>query len=523
MKIDGLLQGIPANLTQTADLLSRLHVGDVIRAQILDITVNEVLLKLLDGATFTASTTTPLDTDKKEFTNFLVKEMTDHKLVLEPIKKQVQPSPEGELKKQLEKMGLDADTAHMEIAREIKAQGLVLHKGLLENVLKLLDTYTQLEQSKAVFLAANKPNPQAADITTLERILQPRQQISNDLRQLVQLLGEEPPKQAVGEGLPVRVTDKGVLARPAAAQEVVVHEEVSMFLTKGEQDTSLTAAGKPILAGKPQESAMASVSAEINQETLLTAGEKVQGQKETVEQERENHYGKARSTAENVKDISGTADDKQELQLQSKRETLRQQVSKLFLDLDTLREDGTEIQPSAMYKKIAAAVAEIRSNLDTLPAALQQNIREVLDRVDNTVRFFNDISQQSLFLQIPILVNGRESTADLYVYRRKSGNRKGANDGFSVFLSLDTAYMGALDSFVSFENRNIQIQYRAADERVISLLKEHYKELYASLLEKGYKLVDVKYKMQEEEMDIMHAAGYMQQAFENRKNIDYRI
>jgi len=47
--------------TGALDILSRLDTGDTLRARVVDITANELLLKLFDGTLINAGTMTPID------------------------------------------------------------------------------------------------------------------------------------------------------------------------------------------------------------------------------------------------------------------------------------------------------------------------------------------------------------------------------------------------------------------------------------------------------------------------------
>jgi hypothetical protein len=67
--------------------LSKLNIGDVLKAHILEFTADQLLLKLMDGTTVTASSMVPLDVKKGDIVDFRVKEKTDSRIFIETVKK----------------------------------------------------------------------------------------------------------------------------------------------------------------------------------------------------------------------------------------------------------------------------------------------------------------------------------------------------------------------------------------------------------------------------------------------------
>jgi len=67
--------------TGALDILSRLDTGDTLRARVVDITANELLLKLFDGTLINAGTMTPIDAKKGELLDFIVKKQSEQSIV----------------------------------------------------------------------------------------------------------------------------------------------------------------------------------------------------------------------------------------------------------------------------------------------------------------------------------------------------------------------------------------------------------------------------------------------------------
>jgi hypothetical protein len=119
--------------------------------------------------------------------------------------------------------------------------------------------------------------------------------------------------------------------------------------------------------------------------------------------------------------------------------------------------------------------------------------------IDNAFRFFNQITTYDSVLQLPIMINKERTTGELYVMKRKKGRRKIDTENFTLFLSLSTNSLGIVESFLNASHRRITISFRVEDENLVKLVKDNYRVLYDGLMEKGYKLVEMKCRVLDKE------------------------
>ncbi len=64
MRITDMNSGQNLSIGNISDILSKLNVGDVLRAQIIESAANELFLKLFDGTTVKATAMVPIDVKK---------------------------------------------------------------------------------------------------------------------------------------------------------------------------------------------------------------------------------------------------------------------------------------------------------------------------------------------------------------------------------------------------------------------------------------------------------------------------
>ena len=85
MRIDGLAAGQINISNNNTDILNKLKPGDVIRAQVLENSGEELIIKLSDGSEVHANALTTINAKEGDFVNFVFKGTEGGKLVLESL------------------------------------------------------------------------------------------------------------------------------------------------------------------------------------------------------------------------------------------------------------------------------------------------------------------------------------------------------------------------------------------------------------------------------------------------------
>jgi hypothetical protein len=108
----------------------------------------------------------------------------------------------------------------------------------------------------------------------------------------------------------------------------------------------------------------------------------------------------------------------------------------------------------------------------------------------------------------------------------KKDSKKKAIDpeNVTMFISLDTVNLGKIDSLLNISKKNISLNMRLENAEIINFIKQNYKDLYYRLSEKGYKLVDVKYRLHGEEANIITVKEIVKKETQsNSISIDCRL
>jgi flagellar hook-length control protein FliK len=99
--------------------------------------------------------------------------------------------------------------------------------------------------------------------------------------------------------------------------------------------------------------------------------------------------------------------------------------------------------------------------------------------------------QQFTYLQIPVMLREKGTTAELYVFRR-NGKGKPVDPGATVvMIVLDTEHMGRVETVVRAEDKNVQLKMRVRDRRVAQMLEEKAALMDRALEETGFRLTQM--------------------------------
>lgn len=156
MRIDGLSNTPASNSANIADLLGRLDTGDVIKAKVLEITPNEVVLRLFDGSVLKAATAEGLEAKVGQTLTLSVTSKAEGTLFLETVKDPSQLSniKPHILKNMLEGLQIKPDAKNMALAAEFMKAGITISTALIDKAAGLMESFKGLNAEKAVFITS---------------------------------------------------------------------------------------------------------------------------------------------------------------------------------------------------------------------------------------------------------------------------------------------------------------------------------------------------------------------------------
>lgn len=550
MRIEGSFE--LSNNTGVSDIMLRLDVGDIVRAKVMEITGNDLVLKLFDGKTVNATMMSYVDIKQGEIVEFILKNKSENRLFLETLKSigQKIPSLEEEIKNKLLELGLKPDKRNIEAATELKNNNTPLDREAIKKVLDAVVKFKDLTFDKAAFLVSKGISPGEKAIQSLNR-LSNGEKIEASLTQIMDSL--------------IGIDDKNLLSFIAKALESIdqKYEPVNPdfldanpeSINQKPQPSDATSEKQPvekqtapyfkIFENEPE-------GLSINKNLILSIKHKISefaisNEKGDIEPDKLIEYLKSNEPEfeqlynSNPKEVKTALDNllrklfeknekvENEALAQNKpsekhdtdADKIRRSFEKMFVRVS---EDTKDMDVKKIYKSMYEKLDTLAKVLEASKVLGKEDILSRIDNLKSNMEFINDINRHSVYMQIPLNIKDNGTTGELYILKRDSKRKRIDPGNVTVFLSLDTKSLGLVESLISINKKNISLNMRFENREVIDLFKERFQELYNSLQEMGYRLVDIKYRVIEEKVNLLNANKILDSELNRAKKvIDFRI
>lgn len=556
MRIDGVSSGQIINISNISELLSKLNVGDVIRAQVLEITSGELLLKLFDGTTFSASAMIPVDAKKGDYVNFSVKSKNDKQLFLETANNQnikIPNSEETEIRKQLSALNIKPELKNIDILKEIKASDLPLTRETFNTVASLVRKFKDLNPAKAVFMMSGNIPAEEKNISNLTQLIAGKMKLGTQLEDLIASLKQvaEIPQEAEEQKTVIRLKlidlKTPIQGTDQDLNDVQTNYSNSSRKTEVAANKASNSMTHQESTGKSGGFSEAFPIKAIDSLLKLLDGNTFQTEvslpeiKSELEAFFSSYKEIAEDTAEKIITVlkSGIPAGEKKAVLHSlisepvseqnteKGNTAKGDIVKSLEDFlsglnpETLKKD---VDVKHLYKDLYSRLEEIKASTGNTGISNRNEILGKIETLQDSIRFLNLINNNNTYVQIPLNVQNRFMTAELYVLKKNKRRKKIDTGNATMFISLNTQSLGQVDSLVSINKKSISLNMRAENQKVIDFMKGNSRELYEGFLEKGYKLVDLRFRLSDETANVMTVDKIVSdEAKRARKAIDYKV
>jgi len=531
MRIGGVNPGGAAFPAGIAGIFDRLNIGDVVRARVIDILTNEILMKMFDGTTFTAVTVSDVrNITKGDFVEFIVTGKADGQLLVEllNVKKDHTSDKDSELVKLLESMGFKPDKTEIEIVKNLKSHEIPVQKETIKKIYNALKNYSELDIDKAVFLLSSNMEIEKNNISSLDKFINEKFKIGNALKELLELL-EEVPDDVFLKGVAddLELFDN-VQSSGNIDFEAFLEIRKGNSANKQENEQANVQSDRQVSAdeGNKQSAVLGEINGETveveQDETISAAAVKHFTGNKAVKTETEREVERQLiniSTNENDGINDGRIDENK------KASFFRKLFEKHFIrvDSETLSDD---LSITKNYKEIYRLLKVIRNNLEFQDShQYRDRISRMIDNIESGIRFLNELNNCHTYIHIPLKMWNENTTAELYVFKKKSGKKKINPEDSVVYISLDTINIGRVDTLISLKMKNISLNFAIEREEIMSYFKDNYISLYNRLLDKGYKLVNVSYTQMKDDVNITNVHKKIREIFgdKDKCTVDIRI
>jgi hypothetical protein len=166
-----------------------------------------------------------------------------------------------------------------------------------------------------------------------------------------------------------------------------------------------------------------------------------------------------------------------------------QEITGLFAKLDGNASDmGANIAKAAGAQQ--ASLAHIAAEIGSAAAA-SPDVTMQLNKIASHVRLIDNISQYA-YQQIPVQINDRNRTVELYVLNRGKNGKKINPNNANILIALDTDNMGHLETLINVTNKNLRLRFGVENPELVGFIDSFTTELSQAMQDIGYRLSDVR-------------------------------
>ena len=181
-----------------------------------------------------------------------------------------------------------------------------------------------------------------------------------------------------------------------------------------------------------------------------------------------------------------------------------------------------ELNAPAIKHEISRFLSALEERSELLPDAVRTASARAAREIGQSLRFIEQINDFSAYAQLPVIINGNKSTAELYVFNDSSDKKKIDPQNATAFISIATANIGCAEVFVKLIGKDAECDFGIEAQPGAALFKAGMPALAALLESEGYRLSRTSVNVQKGKKNILDIAK-IHQAMMSRYTLDKTI
>jgi hypothetical protein len=179
----------------------------------------------------------------------------------------------------------------------------------------------------------------------------------------------------------------------------------------------------------------------------------------------------------------------------------------------------------------AAIIEGIESKLENIKAMLESIVsarselgaeswNSILTNVKssaNDLKFFNSISGQYYYLDVPIKLNAEEYPCKLIVKDDRKSGKKIDSNNVKMAVSITTVNMGIIDAYIAVKEKNMKIDFKC-DEKWTKVFEMAKQKLWKALDNSVYN-ISINVSKREKAMNIVSCREFFEEARNSNINV----
>lgn len=137
-----------------------------------------------------------------------------------------------------------------------------------------------------------------------------------------------------------------------------------------------------------------------------------------------------------------------------------------------------------LYDKIEKQITNMEIILKT-SGVVNSKAEALADNIRGNIEFMNQINEAYTYVQVPLKMNEKNASGQLYVYTNKK-SMSNPDKELSAFLHLDLEHLGGTDVSIKMLHRKVTTNFYLDSDESYALVKQFLPVLEKRLQDKGY-------------------------------------
>ena len=436
-------------------LLQNIKIGDLFSVEIIDSMQKEIKLMLEDGSVFEATLNNALDLHIGEKVTFVVKDIVGKQVIMEAV-----TNDQG----QGQGSNIDVDNILKELNIEITETSQRAVKSLMQKMLPI-----------------NKDNIKQFEIGLKSSNL--------SMDSLLSMLENEIPitQSTLSQ---VEAYENGEIKLQGQLEQVIdniLESDNPEFLKKvhtilkealeSQQEGNLE--NKAYLDNRTNQASKADLPNLVKDPQIkLEAEDKLQLVEEIFD--KDGNLNRASLSSLNGENLT----------------EIKEKISNSFKELLFINPKNIRNNSDSKLKNIKELYKEIYKIADALEQIDDRGPRDerlsLYSNVKSNLEFLNIASKYDTIIHIPLLINNQYKHGELYIFNKEKKNKQSYKEA-SMLISLETLYLGTVESYIRKYNNQISVQFKTDSKEIEEIVKSKIDLLKVGLKNKGYDLSSVSY------------------------------
>lgn len=461
--------------------------GTVFQGDILDVRGSQVSIQV-GNSILNALLENGINVNIGDRLSFLVKENTGAKVLLKPFLENGQ-AVQNSLIKTLEEASLPVTERNLTAVKELMSHGMPIDKNSMADIGRLLNQFKSANVETIISLKSHNLPVTQENIAQFEAYKNAEGKLLDQMNGIIKEL----------YGMAQSGNDMESLGKTGE----LFGKLNELFQNIGEQTGKTLETPDGRVTGSPI-SGMTGHETAVTAESEAPAGTRPESTKQDISESMRLTSGgeqKAESAAkfhtenppaggqvnDSVKQLNPSAD--------KMVQELRQQLVDEVRNMESNLKNRLLLTPEQLAQKGQQAIKDLYENIikttnkmmEILEASGEgkSKLMNAAGDLKNNMNFMSDFNEMAAYVQLPIKLNRREQTGELYVLSRKK-TKKEQDESLTAFLHLDMEYLGATDVKVSLVNNRVSAKFTLDNNESMKLVEVHLPELKKRLEELGY-------------------------------------